>query len=190
MSSTLENRPSRLPYVAALLVVVAVLVVAWVGRDSFTPVNAGAEAPGFNARTLAGEDVSLESLEGKVVLLNIWATWCAPCRQEMPSMERLYARIDDPDFEIVAISVDAGVQGQAGWKSQLGGDVEGFVSELGLTFPILWDPSGETAVEYVVNALPESFLIGRDRIIYKRLSGATEWDSEAYVEQIRRLLDS
>ncbi len=185
-----DKRPSRLPYVIALMAVATVLVFAWAGRDNFTPVIAGYAAPGFEAATLDGEPLTLDSYRGKVVLLNIWATWCAPCREEMPSMQSLYERIDHPDFEIVAISVDAAVKGQAGWGSRIGGDVEGFTNELGLTFPILWDPSGETADSYTVNALPESFLIGKDGMIYKRLAGATEWDSDAYVEQIRRLLGS
>jgi cytochrome c biogenesis protein CcmG/thiol:disulfide interchange protein DsbE len=189
-SQTSSDRPSRLPYIFGLLFVVAVVVVAWMGRDSYRPVMAGEPAPEFVATTLGGEDRTLADYQGKVVLLNIWATWCPPCREEMPSMERLYGRLADTDFEIVAVSVDAALPGSIGWGGNIGGDVPAFVEEFGLTFPILHDASGAVADTYQATGLPESFLIGRDGMIYRKVPGGTDWDDDRYVEQIQRLLDS
>lgn len=182
------KRASRLPYVIALVIMGSVVVAAWVGRDRYRPVIAGAEAPHFTATSLAGDPVTLSDYEGKVVLLNIWATWCAPCREEMPSMQRLREAIADPDFEVVAVSVDADAPGLLGYLGQRGGDVAGFVREYGLTFDILRDPSGEIGEIYQTTGLPETFLIGRDGTIYRKVAGGTLWDAPQYQELVLRLL--
>jgi cytochrome c biogenesis protein CcmG/thiol:disulfide interchange protein DsbE len=187
---TRSDRPSRLPYIFALLFVVAMIGVAWWGRDGYEPVIAGEPAPAFVASTFEGQARSLEDYRGQVILLNVWATWCPPCRWEMPSMQRLAERLEGTDFQIVAVSVDASQAGDVGWGGNIGGDVEAFVEEFGLTFEILRDPSGVIADTYQTTGLPESFLIGRDGVIYKKVAGGTIWDDDRYVEQIRRLLES
>jgi peroxiredoxin len=181
----------RSPYFWAMVAGATLVLVAWMGRASYRPVITGAEAPAFTATSLAGESVSLSDYAGKVVLLNIWATWCAPCREEMPSMQRLYDALKagggGEDFEILAVSVDA-TFGQRDASGFLGGDLRAFAEELGLTFPILHDPSGEIRYTYQTTAVPESFLIGRDGLIHKKMAGATEWDHEDNQELVRRLL--
>jgi peroxiredoxin len=167
-----------------------VVVAAWVGRGSFRPVMAGERAPGFEVADLQGEPVALEDYRGRVVLVNIWATWCAPCREEMPSMERLYRGLDHGDFEILAVSVDAAPgerdpRGNPGASKQKLAD---FASEHDLTFPILHDPSGEIQRLYQTTGVPESFLIDREGVIVKRIAGATIWDHENYRELVSRLL--
>ncbi len=184
------RRPSRLPYVAALLMMGMVVVAAWAGRNRYTAVNAGSPAPEFLALTLAGEPVSLGDLEGKVVLLNIWATWCPPCRFEMPSLERLQQAIPDDDFVIVAVSVDAAEPGEPDAFGRIAGDVSEYIAENGYTFTVWHDPPGTIQRVYQTTGVPESFLIGRDGLIYKKVAGPTEWDSPEYQEMIRRLLDS
>jgi len=166
------------------------VAVAWFGRGGYEPVIAGENAPTFMATTFEGQSRSLEDYRGKVILLNVWATWCAPCRWEMPSMQRLSERLEDTDFEIVAVSVDAAGVGAVGGGGNVGGDVEAFVEEYGLTFEVLLDTSGEIAETYQTTGLPESFLIGRDGVIYKKVAGGTMWDDDRYVEQIQRLLES
>ena len=185
-----SDRTSPLPYILALLFVVAMVAVAWWGRDQYEPVIAGEPAPDFVASTFDGETRTLEDYEGRVILLNVWATWCAPCRWEMPSMQRLAEELEGTDFQVVAVSVDAASEGSVGWGGNVGGDVAGFVDEYGLTFEVLRDPSGRIADTYQTTGLPESFLIGRDGVIYKKVAGGTEWDAEQYVEQIQRLLGS
>lgn len=187
MPRTESKRPSRLPYALALLALGIVVVFAW-SADESVDMIAGVQAPSFEATTMEGEPVSLEDYAGDVVLLNIWATGCAPCLQELPSMQRLHERIEDPEFHIVAVSVDAPEGERA--CGFLGGDVPMWVDRLGLTFDILRDPAGSICETYDTTGLPESFLIGRDGRIYKRLAGATEWDADSYAEQIQRLLDA
>lgn len=185
-----RRKPSRLPYVVALVLMGAVVVAAWVGRDLYQPVIAGAEAPNFEATSLDGEPVTLAAYEGDVVLLNIWATWCAPCREEMPSMQRLSTAIDHPDFHVVAVSVDASVPGMRGYDGRIGGDVQAFIEEYGLTFDVLRDPSGEIGQVYQTTGLPETFLIGRDGVINRKVAGGTLWDAPQYQELVNRLLGS
>lgn len=184
------RRPSRLPYVAALLLMGMVVVAAWAGRDRYSAVIAGSPAPDFSATTLDGAPVSLSDLEGKVVLLNVWATWCPPCRFEMPSMQRLQEAIPDEDFVVLAVSVDAAEPGQPDAFGRIAGDVAGYVAENGYTFTVWHDPPGTIQRAYQTTGVPESFVIGRDGVIYKKVAGPTEWDSPEYQEMIRRLLES
>ena len=182
------ERYSRTPYGLAILAAFGVVVTAWVARDFFQPIVPGVQAPAFEVPDLAGQEVALEDHRGDVVLLNIWATWCAPCREEMPSMQRLYDEFEGTDFEILAVSVDAPV-GQIGGDGRPGGDVEGFVEEMGLTFPILHDRTQQIQYTYQTTGLPESFLLDRDGVVIKRIAGGTAWDADQHKDLIRRLLD-
>ena len=180
----------RSPYLWALLGVAAVVVVAWLGRENYRPVITGTDAPGFAVRTMDGTEVSLDDYLGeKVLLVNVWATWCGPCVVEMPSMQRLYDSLRGEDFEILAVSVDAPL-GEVDAMGNPGGDLQAFADELGLTFPILHNPSGDIQRIYQTTGVPESFLIGLDGTIYKKVAGPTEWDSVENEELIRRLLSS
>ena len=161
--------------------------MAWVGRESYRPVITGRVAPEFHVAELTGGEVSLSDYEGRVVLMNVWATWCPPCLQEMPSMQRLYEAFPDGDFEILAISVDARL-GEVDVGGKRGGDVAAFAKELGLTFTILHNPSGDIQQLYQTTGVPESFLIGKDGVIVKKVSGPTEWDATENQELVRRLL--
>ncbi len=185
-----KKRASNLPYLLTGIAALGVIVTAWLGRDWFASqfVQIGREAPGFEATTLDGAPASLDDFEGKVVLLNIWATWCAPCRVEMPSMERLYQAVDDDMFEIVAVSVDAR-QGETDAVGRPGGDIRAFADSLSLTFPILHDPQGLIQQAYQTTGVPESFVIGRDGVIRQKLIGPAEWDRPEQVEFFQRLLD-
>jgi thiol-disulfide isomerase/thioredoxin len=185
---TRRGRGSRLPYAIALLVVAGLVAAAWLGRNRFEQVVAGQPAPGFRVTDLDGKPVTLNDYKGKVVLLNVWATWCAPCREEMPSMQRLYqAMQSNPDFAILAVSVDEPTNGQDVPKR----DLEKFARDLQLTFPLFHStPDGPDDIQkiYQTTGVPESFLIGKDGVIYRRFSGSTSWDAPEFREQINRLL--
>lgn len=178
----------RSPYLWAIVGVLGVVIVAWIGRENYRPVITGAEAPDFTYMSIDGEEVTLSDFEGeKVVLVNVWATWCGPCVVEMPSMQRLYDSLEGEDFEILAVSVDA----QAGETDEFGrpgGDLRAFTDELSLTFPILHDPANSISTLYQTTGVPESFIVGKDGIIYKKVAGPTEWDASQNEELIRRLL--
>lgn len=178
----------RSPYLWAIVAVGVVVAVAWLGRENYRPVITGSEAPDFTLGLLDGGDVSLSDFEGKkVVLVNVWATWCGPCVVEMPSMQRLYDSLKSEDFEILAVSVDAPI-GQVDIGGRPGGDLRKFVTELGLTFPILHDPQGGIQQLYQTTGVPESFVVGKDGIIYKKVAGPTEWDAVQNQDLVRRLL--
>lgn len=176
--------------VGGLVGVLALLVGAgWLVRDRFLPVEVGSAAPGFVARDLEGHPTSLDDLRGEVVLLNIWATWCPPCVQEMPSMQRLYDEMRDEGLRVVAVSIDAD-PGQVDAGGRPGGDIGAFAASLGLSFEIWHDPAGDIQRTYRTTGVPESFVIDRDGTIIKKVIGATEWDSEASQDLFRRLLEN
>ena len=179
---------ARSLYRPALAVALVVAAVAWFTRERERPVAAGYPAPGFEVFDAQGGTVSLADYRGTVVLLNIWATWCAPCLEEMPSMQRLYETFSPDDFVIAAVSIDAPA-GTSDASGNPGGDPFAFAGRLGLTFPILLDPSGEIQRTYQATAVPESFVIGPDGMIYKKVAGATAWDSEANAGLVRRLIE-
>jgi cytochrome c biogenesis protein CcmG, thiol:disulfide interchange protein DsbE len=174
--------------VGGFVLVLAILVGAgWTVRDRFLPVEVGTRAPNFVASDLDGRPMSLEDLRGEVVLLNIWATWCAPCREEMPSMQRLHDRFSADGFRVVAVSIDSET-GQRLGVAPPGGDVRSFVQEYDLTFDVWLDPAGEIQRIYRTTGVPESFLIDRDGAIVKKVIGATDWDSDAHQDLVRMLL--
>lgn len=185
-----DGRSSR-PYVLAVLLLGVLVVVAWIGRDRTGPVMAGYPAPDFTATTLDGTPVQLSDYRGEIVLVNIWATWCRPCRAEMPSMEALYRDFEGTDFEILAVSVDPapGEGDEAGPPGASKERLADFARDLDLTFPILHDPQGRIERLYRTTGVPESFLVDRDGVIVRHVAGATVWDHPRYRELVRRLLD-
>jgi peroxiredoxin len=171
--------PSRLgPWLIALAIgAAAAFAVLW-GSGAPAPVGNGSPAPEFTLERLVdGAPVSLSDLRGQVVLVNFWATWCKPCEDEMPAMERLYRALRAEGFELLAISVDRDPD-----------VVSRFRERLGLSFPILLDPERRVARAFLTFRFPESLLIGPDGVVLERYIGAKEWDAEVYVERIRRLL--
>jgi peroxiredoxin len=184
------RRLVRSAYFWFILGIVSIVLLAWTGRERYrdAAVLAGSEAPEFSFPSLAHGQVDLSDYEDRVVLVNVWATWCPPCRDELPSMQRLYETFEGEDFEILAVSVDAGI-GQVDDNGNVGGDLAAFVGEYGLTFPILHDPRASILRTYQVVALPESFLVAKGGVIFRKVAGETEWDLPVNQELIRRLLD-
>jgi cytochrome c biogenesis protein CcmG/thiol:disulfide interchange protein DsbE len=144
-------------------------------------VQVGAHAPDFRAIDLAtGDSVSLrERYHGAVTLVNVWATWCVPCRVEMPAMEKMYQSLAPRGFKIAAVSID-----ESGPES-----VQKFGQELGLSFDILQDRSTRVQQIYQTTGVPESFLLNREGVIVKRVIGAHDWGSAVNRALIERLLD-
>ena len=171
------------------LVAGAVVFMAWASRDRLNPVVPGSPFPNFSAYDLNGRTATLSDFRGKVLLLNIWATWCTPCKEEMPSMQRLLEEIQDDDFEILAVSIDR-PSGDHQPTNPLGGRLQAFADSMGLTFTILHDPSGEISETLKTTGVPESFVVSRDGILFRKITGPTAWDAAQNVELIRRLLES
>jgi peroxiredoxin len=168
--------------------VIVGIIVAGLGLGAFALVKSapharaelGRQAPDYRAVDLVtGDSVSLrERYGGHVTLVNIWATWCVPCRTEMPSMQEAYAALKNRGFRIAAVSIDeTGPEG-----------VEKFAREMGLTFDILHDRSGRIQTLYGTTGVPESFLIDKRGNIKKRDIGAHDWNSPANRKLIERYL--
>jgi len=155
------------------------------GKGSGQPVvfkksrpQLGDPAAEFKLIDLEGKWLALSDYKGKVVLLNFWATWCGPCRVEMPSMEIVYQDLKDEGFEILAISSDP--QGSIVTRP--------FVESKALTFPILHDADYRVSGTYGIRTLPMSFLIDRQGTLRHRVFGARDWHSEQARELIKNLL--
>ena len=150
-------------------------------RPQIDLLGVGSGAPDFHATDLrTRRPTTLAAYRGKVVLLNVWATWCQPCRVEMPSMERLYRRLGGSgDFRVVAVSID----------EQDDSVVMAFARELGLSFDILHDQTADIKQAYQATGVPESWVINRDGVIIKKVIGASEWDGPVNETLIRRLID-
>jgi len=167
------------PSLIVASVAAAALYALFAGSSTPPPLGRGSAAPAFELPGLDGELLALSQVNGKVVLVNFWATWCKPCEDEMPAMETLYRELHGAGFELIAISVD---DDRA--------TVAAFRDKLGLSFPILLDPEQDAAAAYQTFRFPESFLIGRDGIVVERYIGPKEWAAPAYVTRVRRLLDA
>ena len=150
-------------------------------RDELFPVTLGSQAPPFEASTLDAQPVSrtLDDYRGKVVILNIWATWCGPCIVEMPTLEALHQAFKDTDLRIVAVSIDQAETDHA---------IREFVDRLGVTFEVVHDPEGDITRDYQAMGYPATFVIGRDGIIRKKVIGAADWNSEGNRALVRQLL--
>jgi peroxiredoxin len=144
-----------------------------------TRIEPGSKAPDATMVTLEGGDtVSVRDFRGQVVLLNIWATWCAPCEQEMPSLQRLQEELGPQGLRIAAVSIDQGSPES----------VRKWIDERRLTFPVLHDRSGRIQQIFQTTGVPESFVLDRDGTIVKKVIGAAEWDHPAQKALFRRLL--
>lgn len=135
----------------------------------FAPSRHATSAPEFTLIGVDGKEKSLSEFKGKVVLLNFWATWCDPCREEMPAMEKLWAEFKAKGLVILAVANDKGSMHK----------VEEFCRMHDVTFPVLLDPSGDVKSAYSVTMMPTSYIIGKDGSIAGKIVGARKWDSEA-----------
>jgi peroxiredoxin len=145
------------------------------------PVAAGKLATDFKLPNLEGTTISLSSLRGKVILLNVWATWCGPCREEMPSIETLYEEFrKDPDFVVLAVSQDSAGRGA----------VDSYVRKNGYKFAVLLDPENQVGDAYDVSGIPETFIIDRTGRIVAHHVGPYDWGQPKMREALRELIDS
>jgi len=172
-------------------IILIVLAIAGVGimvllqtKDSSFNISGkprlgkGVPAPDFTLPGLDGKMVSLADYRGKVVLLNIWATWCPPCVEEMPSMEKLYQALKGEGFEILAVSVDV-----SGAKAVLS-----FMKKHKLNFPALTDTKGSIKSLYQTTGVPESFIIDKDGIIVEKVIGPRDWATTDAIRFFRNLI--
>ncbi len=134
-------------------------------------------APGFALQSRDGAQVSLAAQKGNVVMVNFWASWCVPCRQEMPHLQALYERYNSLGFELLAVNVESDLDDARKWLD----DVE-------VTFPVLFDPKNEVSKAYKVVSMPSTVLIGRDGTMRFIHHGYKPGYENEYQTQVRALL--
>ena len=131
----------------------------------------------FDLKGLDGEAIRSQDLTGKVVVLNFWATWCGPCKEEMPALARLQSRFDPEQVRVVTVTADLHPQG-----------IKHFLSHLGISLPVLFDEDQEVSRTFMVRGLPTTVLIARDGHPVGRAVGPRAWDSEASAALVRHVL--
>ena len=184
----MEKKEKPINLTAAFIVFLAIttLLVVWSlkqNNPSFqsanqVPIRVGLPAPDFTLPGLDGKKVSLSDYRGKVVFVNIWATWCPPCVEEMPSMQNLYQKLKSENFEIMAVSID----------SQGAKVVAPFMKKYKLTFPALMDSMGTIKRIYKATGVPESYIIDKDGILAKKVIGPLDWSQPDILRLFRDLI--
>lgn len=171
-------------------VVIAVLGVALgIGshylKDDFFPVGPGSQAPAFRAKELGSNEYrTMADYRGQVVVLNVWATWCGPCIQEIPSLEKLYREFGPKGLKLVAVSIDS----KPGTPYVTEDSIRRFVNHFGVTFDVLHDSTEAVESAYQVTAYPETFIIGREGTIRRKWIGPDDWTSQGNRALISQLL--
>ncbi len=155
-----------------------VFLLIFFQRDKFHRIKLGSPAPDFKLMALDGREVALSDYRGKVVLLNFWATWCSPCKEEIPSLNALYTMLHKEGLEILAVSED-----NRGLDA-----VKPFVDRYNIIFPVLLDPSRKVGTLYSIGGVPETFLIDRNGIVRYKFVGPKNWTSASIVSFIRNYL--
>lgn len=143
-----------------------------------TRIQAGQPIAAFDLQGLDGGAVHSKELAGKVVLLNFWATWCGPCKEEMPSLARLQSQFDPTQFQVVTVTTDMHPQ-----------EIKQFLDHLGIHLPVLFDEHEDVSRSFMVRGLPTTVLITQDGRAVGRAVGPRAWDSEESVALVRHVLE-
>lgn len=137
----------------------------------------GDMAPLFTLTGLDGKMYRLEDFRGKIVFLNFWATWCPPCRDEVPDIEQLHWTLAGKNFQILAVSIDT-----KGAKA-----VAPFAENMGIAFPLLLDAENAVAASYGLTGVPETFLIDKNGVILSKIIGPRQWSSAEWRNRLQEL---
>ena len=168
-------------WLAPLLAVVVILAYGWLTRPAPEPKlgpRVGQPLADFTLPDMNGEPVQLAALRGRVVFINVWTTWCPPCIEEMPTIQRLYEELHPKGLEVLAINMDA-----LGRQT-----VEPFLDKRRLTFPILLDPESRTERLYHTAGIPESFIVDKAGLLVEKIVGPRDWAHPEILALFERLL--
>ena len=166
--------------IAGAVVLVATFAIVWLQSSKNEPLVVGKPAPDFALTDLNDKSHRLSDFRGKVVFLNFWATWCAPCREEMPSMEVLNKNFEKDGLVILAVSID---------RVTTTKDIPPFVKSLNLTFPVLIDSWGVTDKPYKRLGVPETFIIDQQGIVREIIIGPKDWTRLDNLKTLTTLLN-
>jgi len=165
--------------ITACVILVLAFGVVWVQSSKYEPLTVGKPAPDFALPDLDERTIRLSEYRGKVVFLNFWATWCKPCREEMPSMEVLYKTFEQDGLVVLAVSID---------RVTTKKDIPPYVKALNLSFPILVDSWGQTDQRYKLLGVPETYIIDQRGILREKVIGPRDWTLLDNLQVIRSLL--
>lgn len=154
-----------------------ILVALLCGSAYATTVQVSEPAPDFTLKTLAGPNLRLEEYRGQVVLINFWASWCGPCRQEMPILDRLHQRYEDTGFAVLGVNVE----GEASPAQKI-------VDKTKVTFPVLIDEGQLVSELYELEAMPSTVVVDRDGVVRYIHRGYKPGDEAKYVEVVKKLI--
>jgi cytochrome c biogenesis protein CcmG/thiol:disulfide interchange protein DsbE len=152
--------------IVSLLIFLLAFGVVWLQSSKYEPLTVGKMAPDFELPDLSDTTMRLSDFRGKVVFLNFWATWCKPCREEMPSMEVLYKNFEREGLVVLAVSID---------RVTTKKDIPPFVKSLSLTFPVLVDSWGKTDKRYKLMGVPETYIIDQQGVLREKIIGPRDW---------------
>ncbi|HJV64664.1 MAG TPA: TlpA disulfide reductase family protein [Geomonas sp.] len=166
---------------AVVLLAVVVMVASGCSKkkeEAALPAIEGNPAPDFTLKDMSGRAVQLSSLRGKVVLVNFWATWCPPCRAEVPSMVKLNQAMQGKAFQMLAISIDEGGKDA----------VTSFFQKENLTLPALLDTDGKVSRLYGTTGVPETFVVDQKGVILKKVVGSMDWSSPEVLSALDEII--
>lgn len=176
-------KPSKSSRFVILLAAAAILgvvfTIVWLQSAKYEPLTVGKAAPDFQLPDLSDKPVRLSDFRGKVVFLNFWATWCQPCREEMPSMEVLYKNFEKDGLVILAVSID---------RVTTKKDIPPFVKGMNLTFPVMVDSWGQTDKRYKLMGVPETYIIDQQGILREKVIGPRDWTRVDNLQILTQLL--
>ncbi|WP_455243300.1 redoxin domain-containing protein [Petrachloros mirabilis] len=167
-------------FIVGAAIFAAVFTIVWLQSAKYEPLAVGKAAPDFSLNDLNDKPYRLSDFRGKVVFLNFWATWCKPCREEMPSMEVLNKNFEKDGLVILAVSID---------RVTTTKDIPPFVKGMNLTFPVLIDSWGTTDKPYKRMGVPETFIIDQQGIIQEIVIGPRDWTRLDSLHVLTKLLN-
>ena len=179
-SGTAANGSRLFILLAGVAILGAVFGIVWMLSAKYEPLVVGKPAPDFSLSDLNDKPYRLSDFRGKVVFLNFWATWCKPCREEMPSMEVLYKNFGKDGLVILAVSID---------RVTTTKDIPPFIKGMNLTFPVLIDSWGQTDKPYKRMGVPETFIIDQQGVIREIVIGPRDWTRLDSLPVITQLLN-
>jgi cytochrome c biogenesis protein CcmG/thiol:disulfide interchange protein DsbE len=176
----LENRITQylIVFFAGLWIVGSTVFIKQPEDQTFSAAMEGFKAPDFELEDVQSNLIDLQQFRGQVVLLNLWASWCTPCRAEMPAMEAVYQSLRDQGFTVLAINMSS--------QDDINQAI-GFMNETGITFPVLFDTEGEVERAYSLQALPTSFFIDQKGVIQSIVVGGPMPESLIYSKAVELL---
>jgi peroxiredoxin len=173
----------KIAFLAVLVVLMTLFIGGYLilGRTTGSKiVTRGDLAPEFRLQKMDGSFVSLSDLRGKVVMVHFWATWCPPCVEEIPTLDRLHHSLIGKEFEMLAVSVDEG-----GARA-----VTPFIQKNGLDVPVLFDPGHDVAGLYGTHKFPETYIIDRQGVVRYKAIGPRDWTNPSNIQILRDIIDT